>query len=395
MSAPDGETAAHRPRRHIGRRALLAGGIGLGGAGLMARAAAQRPGVSQGQPPPAGTESAPTQALQRRVYGTMPLLAGAPVNELEGIITPNRVHFVRNHFNVPQIDAATWTLTVTGAVRTPRTFTLEELKALPSRSLICYIECSGNSRGFFRPQASGTQWGNDAISVAEWTGVPLRDLLELVGLSERAVDIVAEGADAGRVYRAIPREKALDPDTLVAYLQNGEALTRENGYPVRLVVPGWGGISSIKWLVRLEAHETPFLGYYNNRTYVYETPGLPKRPVQALGVKSFIARPADGSTVPAGRPLVVQGYAWSGWAQVTRVEVSVNGGPWQEAQLLDPVLRWAWVRWRLELPAPAAGTLALRSRATDAGGNVQPETVAWNRYGYGNNAIQTVTVQVS
>lgn len=394
MSVSGGDTAARRGARRVGRRALLLGGIGLSGAALASRAAAQVPASGQGQQPAAGAESAPTQALQRRVYGTMPLLAGAPVNELEGIITPNRVHFVRNHFNVPQIDAATWTLTVTGAVRASRTFTLAELKALPNRSLVCYIECSGNSRGFFRPQASGTQWGNDAISVAEWTGVPLRDLLELVGLSERAVDIVAEGADAGRVYRAIPREKALDPDTLVAYLQNGETLTRENGYPVRLVVPGWGGISSVKWLTRIEAHETPFLGYYNNRTYVYETPGLPKRPVQALGVKSIITHPADGGTVPAGRPLVVQGYAWSGWAQITRVEVSVSGGPWQEAQLLDPVLRWAWVRWRLELPAPAPGTLALRSRATDAGGNVQPETVAWNRYGYGNNAIQTVTVQV-
>ena len=384
-------------RWRLGRRAMLRGAAALGGAAgaaFLSRSAAgpPAPGVSAA---PAGAMSQPTEPLQRRVLSTSPLIAEAPVNELEGIITPNRVHFVRSHFNIPQLDAETWSLTVDGAVSNPLIFTLDDLKALPSRTLTCYIECSGNSRSFFQPPASGSRWLNGGISVAEWTGVPLATILNEVGMSPATVDVMAEGADSGRVYSAIPVEKALDPDTLVAYAQNGETLTFENGYPVRLVVPGWGGIRSIKWLAHIEAFERRFQGYYNDRVYVYETPGLPKKPVQALGVKSFITRPGNDSQVPADGTVVVIGYAYSGLGQIVGVELSVGGGDWQPVQILEPVQRWAWVRWQYEWQTPAGGEVTLRSRATDDAGNVQPETVAWNRYGYGYNAIQSVKVQVT
>ena len=390
-----GRSSEKRPGRggrpHLPRRALLSGALALGGAagaGALARTRAQP------QPPPGATDSPPTQALQRRVLSTDPLIAEAPVEDLTGLLVPNRVHFIRTHYGVPEVDAATWTLSVEGAVRQPLQLTLAELQALPSRTLTCFIECSGNSRGQFQPPASGSRWGNGGVSVAEWTGVPLSTVLEAAGASDRAVDVLAEGADGGRVYSAIPVQKALDPDTLVAYAQNGEWLTRENGYPVRLVVPGWGGIRSIKWLTKLTVTDEPWEGYYNNRVYVYETPGLPKTPVQAMGVKSFITRPRAGAELSAGGPVTIQGFAYSGVGQITRVEVSIDGGEWRAARLLEPVLRWAWVRWQYVWENPTAGEVRLRSRSTDQDGNVQPETVAWNRYGYGNNSIQTVTVRV-
>lgn len=393
----------------VGRRTLLAGAAaglgGLAGGMVLSRGAAQGgPGAqpSPGAPSPSPTpdprlvQSQPVQDLARTIYNNNPFLFGAPVDQLEGLITPNRVHFVRNHYDSPTVDAGAWQLRVEGAVASPLTLTLADLKAMPSRTVTCFIECSGNSRGQFQPRAAGTQWANDAISVAQWTGVPLADLLTLAGVAAATVDVVAEGGDSGKVYSAIPWEKALDPDTIVAYAQNGEALNRENGYPVRLVAPGWGGIRSIKWLARIEAVAQRFVGFYNDRYYVYETPGLPKTPVQALGVKSFITRPAADATLPAGRPATIAGVAYSGLGAIARVEVSVDGGQsWADAALLEPVLRWAWVRWQFRWGAPVAGSATLRSRATDTAGNLQPETVAWNRYGYGNNAIQSRAVTVA
>lgn len=382
--------SGNRDGRRVGRRGLLGSALALGGA---AGVGALRPAGAQ-QPPPEALESPPTQMLERRVHSAAPLIAEAPVNQIQGLLVPNRVHFVRSHFNIPRLDGDRWLLRIEGAVRAPLTVTLTALKSFPSRTLTCFIECSGNGRSLFRPAATGTAWGNGGMSVAQWTGVPLATLLDAAGLSPRAVDIVAEGGDSGRVYSAIPREKALDPDTLVAYAQNGESLTYENGFPVRLVAPGWGGIRSIKWLQRIEATEEPFQGYYNDRTYVYETPGLPKKPVQALGVKSFITQPQTGESLRGIGPMLLTGFAHSGLGRVVAVEVSINGAAWARAELLEPVERWAWVRWRYVWDAPDFGEATLRSRAIDAAGNVQPETVPWNRYGYGNNSIQSVTVQV-
>lgn len=224
----------------------------------------------------------------------------------------------------------------------------------------------------------------------------LATILEDAGLKPEAVDIVAAGGDRGQVYHAIPRAKALDPDTIVAYSQNGSPLTRENGYPVRLIVPGWTGISHTKWLVQIEALDQPFIGFYNNRYYIFETPGLPKTPVQAAGVKSFITQPTPNTQLPAGQPVTITGFAYSGQAPIKQVEISVDGGKtYVTAAMISPIQKWAWVRWQYIWTPQERGMADLRSRAADQAGNVQPETVAWNRYGYGYNAIQSVKVQVA
>ncbi len=350
------------------------------------------PGVSAiavASPSPAST------GLQRIMRNQSPLLLETPVDQLSGPITPNELHFVRQHFDIPTTDAPSWRLRVEGKVSKPLTLSLDQLRALPSRTLTAFIECSGNSRSQFTPRTAGTQWGNGAISVAEWTGVSLSTVLDMAGLAADATSIVGEGADSGKVYRAVPRDKALDPDTLVAYAQNGQPITRENGFPLRLVVPGWGGINSIKWLARLRAVDASFRGFYNDRYYVYETPGLPKKPVQAMGVKSFVTSPTKDAQLAAGTAVMLRGFAYSGLDQVDRVDVSTDDGKtWQSARLLEPNTRWSWVRWEYSWSPSGAGAAVIRSRATDKAGNAQPETVAWNRYGYGYNAIQATPITI-
>ena len=401
--------ASRQPRPN--RRALLGAAAGLGGVlggAYMAGAGPARVQAAEATPTPAATaapgspealgidSSAPAVALKRHILKPdAPPLYEAPVYTQPGIITPTDVHFVRDHFETPVIDAAKWSMRVEGTVAHPLTLTLADLQAMPQHTVTCFIECSGNGRKFFSPKATGAGWENGGISVSEWTGVPLSTILQQAGLAANAVDIVAEGGDTGKVIRAIPKAKALDPDTIVAFAQNGGPLTRHNGYPVRLIVPGWGGICFIKWLARLEAVDHTFVGFYNDRYYVYETPGLPKKPVQALGVKSFLTSPRETTPVVAGKTATIVGFAYSGLGQITKVDVSLDEGKtWQAATLDTPILRWAWVRWRLPWPSPAAGAVSIQSRATDQAGNVQPTEVAWNRYGYGYNAIQTVKVTV-
>lgn len=377
-------------RLRFPRRRVLAG-LALGsvaGLSLVGKGVAQTP-------PPGGPPTTPGEDEFRKQLNSSPLLLETRVERLTGVITPNNAHFVRSHFTIPTIDAKTWRLNIVGAVKKPRTYTLDDLKKMPRAVVTCFIECSGNTRGLFQPKATGAQWGNGAISVAEWAGVRLATLLEDAGLKPEAVDIVSIGGDSGQVYHAIPRAKALDPDTIVAYSQNGSPLTRENGYPVRLVVPGWTGISHTKWLIQIEAVDHPFVGFYNNRYYVFETPGLPKTPVQAAGVKSFITQPTANAQLLAGQPVTITGFAYSGQAPIKQVDISVDGGAtYVMAELVSPVQKWSWVRWQYSWTPQQRGTADLRSRATDQAGNVQPVTVPWNRYGYGYNAIQSVKVQV-
>jgi DMSO/TMAO reductase YedYZ molybdopterin-dependent catalytic subunit len=312
----------HSQIRRLRRRSLLAGAAatlgGLASAAFFGQGSAQTPSPSPtpggaGPPPatptpnPAYLASPPVDQLQRQILATSPFLFQAPVDNLDGLITPNRVHFVRNHYNTPQLDAKTWKLEVQGAVSKPLTLNLAQLQAMPSRTVVAFIECSGNGRAFFQPKTTGAPWTNGGVSVAEWTGVQLSHLLDLAGIVSNAVDILSEGSDSGRVFRAIPKVKAMDPDTILAYAQNGEALTYDNGYPVRLLSPGWGGINSIKWIAKITVFDHVFEGFYNDRYYVCETPGLPKTPVQALGVKSFITKPVSGASVPAGQAVTISG----------------------------------------------------------------------------------------
>lgn len=391
---------AHRPGRTLSRRHLLLGAalapLAIGAARadrlFAAGPSVQASGLDLPQAAPA--RAALAQASERIVRSTNPPLEETPLGALDGLITPTRLHFIRNHFPSPSIDPESWRLVVDGEVDRPLDLSYADVRRLPSTSRPILIECAGNGRSRFSPQAEGTQWTDGAVSVAEWTGVPLGDVLRRAGIRPNAVHVVARGADAGNVERGLPVDVALGPDTLLAYAMNGESLPADHGFPLRLVVPGWVGIASIKWLERLTVIPRPLEGPYQTVRYVFDGPDYPDRPpATVLLVKSVIARPSPGDTVPAG-PSLVSGFAWSGSAGIVRVELSTDGGAsWADARLLDPIDRRHWARWDFPWD-PTAGEYTLLSRATDETGAVQPADVPWNRLGYLYNASVPVPVGV-
>jgi DMSO/TMAO reductase YedYZ molybdopterin-dependent catalytic subunit len=324
-----------------------------------------------------------------------------------GAITPNAAFYVRNHFSVPEVAAAEWRLAITGALETPVELTYEDLRALPSRTLLVTLECAGNGRVAMQPQVEGEPWGFGAVSAAEWTGVPLRNVLAFVGLSPATREIVVVGADRGYVAaadevipfaRSLPLDQALHPDTLLAYAMNGEPLPPEHGFPVRLIVPGWYGMAAVKWVERIEAIAHSFHGFYQVERYIMARPEYGETdttPLTKIAMRSLIMAPADGAASPRGSQ-IIRGLAWSGGAPVSRVEVSVNGGvTWETVAWTSEPTRYAWRSWEYEWRAEGSGEVSLQSRAIDEVGNIQPAEPLWNRLGYANNAIQTVRVSIT
>jgi len=300
-----------------------------------------------------------------------------PLQDARGIITPSSLHFERHHSGVPDIDPSRHELLVHGLVERPLVFTLRDLERLPSVSRIHFIECAGNSgREHSGRPGADPQQSHGLVSCSEWTGVPLRRLLEEAGLAPGAKWLLAEGADTCRMARSIPLAKALD-DVLVAYGQNGEALRPEQGYPLRLVVPGWEGNVNVKWLGRLHVLDQPAMtrdeaAYYTDLM----ADGTARRFTFVMEAKSVIVRPAGGQVLPGAGPYEISGLAWSGRGRIRRVEGSSDGGAsWQASVLDEPVLPKAFTRfhvpWRW-----SGGEAVLASRATDETGYVQPTRVA-------------------
>jgi sulfane dehydrogenase subunit SoxC len=260
-----------------------------------------------------------------------------------------------------------------GLVKRPLIFTMEDFHRLPSISRIHFLECAGNSGGeqIARP-AMNPQRSHGLLSCSEWTGVPLRTLLDQVGLKPGATWMVAEGADAGRMARSIPLEKALD-DVLVAYGQNGEALRPEQGYPVRLIVPGWEGNVNIKWLRRVQVVDQPYMSAYETAHYTDLMPdGTARQFTFVMEAKSVITRPAGGQQLSGPGFYEITGLAWSGRGRITKTEVSADGGKtWQQAQLQEPILPKALTRFRLPWWWDGKET-SLQSRCTDETGYPQP-----------------------
>jgi DMSO/TMAO reductase YedYZ molybdopterin-dependent catalytic subunit len=320
-----------------------------------------------------------------------------------GDTVPNERFFVRNHSATPVIDPATWALRVFGDGLTgdPVELSLSELERLPSTSLTAAVECAGNGRSFFAGQqgapAPGTQWALGGVGVAEWRGVPLSEVLERAGIGRSAVDVLPEGLDAnvvsggvdlGKVRRPLPVAKALD-DVLLAYEMNGAELPPDHGFPVRLVVPGWVGIASIKWLGRLEVSARPLFSPWNTTSYRMFGPGYPvdSPPLTSQPVKSALEL-ARGAVLPVGRPTTLTGRAWSGTAAIRRVEVTVDrGATWVEAELFGANVPAAWARWRLEVELRSPGEHEIWARATDDDGRVQPTSEPFNTYGYLYGAV--------
>jgi DMSO/TMAO reductase YedYZ molybdopterin-dependent catalytic subunit/rhodanese-related sulfurtransferase/glyoxylase-like metal-dependent hydrolase (beta-lactamase superfamily II) len=322
-----------------------------------------------------------------------------------GVVMPNARFYVRNHFPTPALDPDTYELAVTGLVERPLRLRLRDLHNMPSQSQVVTLECAGNGRSFFNPSVAGEQWGLGAASTAEWTGVPLVEILDQAGLTAAAHDVVFKGADAGlvdgsttpvRFERSLSVGDARGSGALVAYAMNGEPLPLQHGRPVRLIVPGWYAVASVKWLTDIQAIGDPFKGFYQTDRYVYERERdgrILHEPVRFQQVRALITEPTDGATVTAG-DLVVRGVAWSGAAPIDRVDVSVAGGQWQPARLIGERRRHSWQWWELLTRYETRGATLVRARATDLAGRTQPERPEWNRLGYGANAIQQVAITV-
>ena len=302
--------------------------------------------------------------------------------------------FVRSNGPVPILDAATWRLSISGTVERPVALSLAELQQLPPRILEAFLECAGNGRTRFDPIPPGTPWRNDAIGNAVWEGVALVDVLELAGTKPGTVDMVCQGADFPEMRRGLPISIARDPDVLVAWKMNGEPLPIAHGGPVRLLVPGWAGIASTKWLIGLEAINRPFDGFWNTDNYVFwDDRGSALRPIAEMPPKSVIVTPADGEMLRPG-PRSIAGWAWSGYGRILKAEVSMDGGrSWRDAQLQECERR-GWRRWEARWEA-ACGEHRVMARAVDERGLTQPMEAPWNAKGYLMNGIHQIAVRVN
>ena len=321
--------------------------------------------------------------------------SGTPLHDTYGIITPSSLHFERHHAGVPETDPATHTLTVHGLVDRPLVFTVDELKRLPSVSRIHFLECSGNSGGEWRGGSteSDVQRIHGLTSCSEWTGVPVSTLLRECGVQPQATWILAEGADACKLARSIPITKAMD-DALVAYAQNGEPLRPEQGYPIRLFLPGWEGNSNVKWLRRIKVMDQPAMTREETSKYTDLMPdGTARQFTFDMEPKSVITRPSGGDTLAGAGRYEITGIAWSGRGTVARVEITVDGGAtWVPAELQTPVLPRAHTRF--QWPWTWDGREAMiASRCTDDTGYTQPPLadlikVRGVNSQYHNNGIQ-------
>ncbi len=318
-----------------------------------------------------------------------------PLAQISGTIVPNPLFFLRSNNQPPVIAPGEWRMRIDGRVERPLTLGLEDLQALPVRRQEVWLECAGNSRIRFDPPGEGNQWDDQAVSNAEFKGVSLSAVLDKVRLLDDAIEVVATGADAANFQRSLPLDIARHPEILLAWEMNGEPIPPPNGGPVRMIVPAWAGIASVKWPIRLEVVNAPFGGYYHSERYIIvDAEGRTVRSVREMPVKSLIAQPADGQTLGAG-PHVISGFAWSGLGQIDQVEVSTDDQhTWLPARLIHGEGPFAWTRWESQWTPARPGRTTIASRATDSAGNVQPAQAAWNKFGYLMNAIVTRTVNV-
>ncbi len=296
-----------------------------------------------------------------------------PLQNSQGILTPSSLHFERHHAGIPKINPYEHEVLIHGLVERPTAFTMADLRRLPSESHVYFLECSGNSRSEWSDNKAATaQLSHGMASCSEWTGVPLRLVLEEVGLQADAKWLIAEGIDACRMARSVPIEKALD-DALLAYAQNGEPLRPEQGYPLRLFLPGWEGNISVKWLRMLKATAEPYMTRDETSKYTdLLGDGKARQFTLDMEAKSVITFPSGGEELAGPGFYEVSGLAWSGRGLITKVEVSVDGGEsWTAAKLQEPRHSKAFTRFRhgWEWDGSAA---ALVSRATDETGYVQP-----------------------
>ena len=332
---------------------------------------------------------------------------GLPLEALRHDITPLGLHYLLTHFDIPHIDERTWKLEVGGRVDRPVTLTLDQLKERPARTLTVTLECAGNGRALLARRALSQPWLQEAVGTAEWTGTPLAPILNEAGLAEETAEIVFTGLDRGiqgeveHVYeRSLAVAEALRDEVLLAYAINGQPLPPQHGAPLRLIVPGWYGMTHVKWLQAITAVDEPFRGWQQDVAYhVRESEEEQGRPVTRILPRALMIPPGFPDFLSRTRfveagPRTLEGRAWSGWAAIERVEVSSDGGrSWAEAELRAPVGEFAWCGWSYEWEAEP-GDYELWCRASDAAGHEQPTVAEWNYDGFCNNGVQRVRVVV-
>jgi sulfane dehydrogenase subunit SoxC len=386
MSEDTSSGAAREPKaasdRPLSRRQLLTGAAGVAGAALVGGLV--DPGVGQvpAPPPPAPLPDptrvqgpGPSPLGARSAYESIrrnpgPVTSSTPHQDLHGMLTPSDLHFERHHAGIPTIDPESYSLLVHGLVERPMVFTLEDLKRLPSVSMIRFLECSGNF-GRNAPETARPQEICPLTSQSEWTGVPLSVLFREVGALPQATWFLAEGMDASVMTRSVPVAKGLD-DAIIAYGQNGEALRPANGYPARLFLPGWEGNASVKWIRRIELSDGPFMTREETSKYTDPLKGERARQFSfVMDARSLITYPAHPKRIEPGWT-EIRGFAWSGRGRVAKVELSFDEGrSWTETDLQDPVLPMAHTRFRF-LWRWNGREATILSRATDETGYVQP-----------------------
>jgi len=330
---------------------------------------------------------------------------GMPLEALRYDITPTGLHYLLVHFDIPAIDPERWRLRLSGNFRRPLALSLDDLRARPQVTMPVTLECAGNGRARLQPRPISQPWLNEAVGTALWTGTPLAGLLAEADLEPGTVELVFTGADHGmeKGYehdygRSLSLVDATRPEVMLAYEMNGRPLEPQHGFPVRLIVPGWYGMTNVKWLARIEAVTEPFSGYQQSVAYRYRTgPDDPGAPVQRMRPRALLLPPGFPDFLARRRivergPCRIDGRAWAGASAIAKVEFGADG-IWQNAALEAPPGPFAWCRWTCLWEA-TPGEHTLSCRATDAEGNVQPLKAPWNWQGMGNNLVQVIETMV-
>ena len=316
-------------------------------------------------------------------------------------------HFIRNHYRVPNIKRDEWALSVTGLVLNSLEIHYDDLIAMPSTEVVGLMECAGNSRSIVHPRVPGVQWGHGAIGTACWKGVPVHKVLEKAMLLQSASEVVFIGNDGdqipisqsvSRYAISVPLDKLLEPTTILAYSMDGKGIPKHHGYPVRLIVPGWYGMTSVKWITEMKVIDSPNSGVYEREYSLYPSFngnfGNVAQRVTALKVKSLIANPGSGSVIDRTMQQI-NGLSWCGEGYIRKVEVSFDDTrTWNQAEVEEPYSPYSAQRWKFDWEPPVVGHYLIRSRATDSHGNVQPLVANWNYRGLQVNSVHCVPIRV-
>ena len=331
---------------------------------------------------------------------------GMPLESLRWDITPPGMHYLLIHYDIPAIDPNTFELVIDGLVETPLSLDLEAIKSRPQVSSVVTLECAGNGRAQLLPRPVSQPWLSEAVGTARWTGTPLASLLREAGIDDGAVDVVFTGADHGiergleqDYQRALPISEAMSENVMLAYEMNGAPLPPQHGAPLRLIVPGWYGMAHVKWLRRITVVPEPFEGFQMRAYRLRDAPDEPGIPLTRIEPRALLVPPGFPDFMSRRRVLrsgtvTIEGRAWSGWAPITTVQVSLDGGDsWEVADLEQALDSHGWAHWTWTWQAEP-GSYVLSARATDASGRTQPLGQRWSRGGFANNTIQTVPVTV-